>query len=78
MASMTIQAMLQETAAGEMTNLMKKSWFEALLRQDMAYHDMRDVAGQATIITSSGNKFKSESANASTVLGRMVENRESF
>ena len=58
--SMTIQAALQETAAGEMTKRLKQSWFRALLRQDMAYHDIQDVSGQATIISTSGNKFKSE------------------
>ncbi|GKY96092.1 hypothetical protein MPSEU_000569400 [Mayamaea pseudoterrestris] len=58
MTSMTIQATLQETAAAEMTKAFKKSWFRALLRQDMAYYDIEDVAGQATTISSNGNKFK--------------------
>ena len=58
--SMTIQAALQETAAGDMARLLKQNWFRALLRQDMAYHDIKNVAEQATIISSSGQKFKSK------------------
>jgi ATP-binding cassette, subfamily B (MDR/TAP), member 1 len=56
--SMTVQTMLMETAAGEMTREMKNSWFRALLRQDMAYHDIRDVPGQATLITANGSRYR--------------------
>jgi len=53
------QSALAETAAGEMTNNMKKAWFEALLRQDMAFYDCQDVSGQATLISTNGRKFRS-------------------
>ena len=56
--TMTMQAMLLETAATDMSNLLKIQWFEALLRQDMAYYDIRDVSGTATIISINGAKFK--------------------
>lgn len=56
--SMTTQSALMETAAGEMTRNMKTSWFEALLRQDMAYYDIQDVSGQATLISSNGRKYR--------------------
>jgi len=57
--SMTVQSTLMETAASEMTRNMKKSWFGALLRQDMAYYDIQDVSGQATLISSNGRKYRS-------------------
>lgn len=56
--SMTMQAALMETAAGEMTELFKQQWFEALLRQDMAYYDIQDVSGTATILSVNGKKFR--------------------
>ena len=56
--SMTAQATLLETAAGIMTRDMKNKWFQALLRQDMAFYDITDVSGTASIITSNGRKFK--------------------
>jgi ATP-binding cassette subfamily B (MDR/TAP) protein 1 len=55
---MTLQATLLETAAGEMTESLKTQWFEALLRQDMAYYDINDVSGTATIIGTNGKKFR--------------------
>jgi ATP-binding cassette subfamily B (MDR/TAP) protein 1 len=55
---MTLGAGLLETAAGEMTETMKNQWFGALLRQDMAYYDISDVSGTATIINTNGRKFK--------------------
>lgn len=55
---MTLQSALLETAAGMMTRDMKNQWFQALLRQDMAFYDIKDVSGTATIITSNGAKFK--------------------
>lgn len=55
---MTLQSTLLETAAGMMTRDMKNQWFQALLRQDMAFFDIKDVSGTATIITSNGEKFK--------------------
>jgi len=48
LVAMTVQSTCMETAAAEMTRNMKESWFEALLRQDMAYYDIQDVSGQAS------------------------------
>lgn len=55
---MTMQAALLETAAGEMAEAMKTQWFEALLRQDMAYFDINDVNGTAVILNVNGKKFR--------------------
>eukprot|EP00980_Cylindrotheca_fusiformis_P030055 scaffold24289_cov147-Cylindrotheca_fusiformis.AAC.1 len=55
---MTLSAGLLEASATEMSETMKKQWFEALLRQDMAYYDISDVSGTATIINTNGRKFK--------------------
>lgn len=55
--SMTAQNTLLETAASEMTYSLKTQWFDALLRQDMAYFDIKDVSGTATLISAAGTKF---------------------
>mmetsp|Transcript_23996 Transcript_23996/g.35489 ORF Transcript_23996/g.35489 Transcript_23996/m.35489 type:complete len:1339 (+) Transcript_23996:92-4108(+) len=55
---MTAQAALLETAADEMTYSLKTRWFDALLRQDLTYFDIKDVSGQATIISSNASKYK--------------------
>jgi ATP-binding cassette subfamily B (MDR/TAP) protein 1 len=55
---MTLSAALLETAAGEMTEAFKTQWFQALLRQDMAYYDITDVSGTATIININGKKYR--------------------
>jgi hypothetical protein len=56
---MTLSAALLETAAGEMTKAFKTQWFQALLlRQDMAYYDITDVSGTATIININGKKYR--------------------
>jgi ABC transporter transmembrane region len=55
---MTMQALLLELAATEMTAEFKHRWFQALLRQDLAYYDLRDISGTATILTSNAQKFK--------------------
>lgn len=47
-----------ETAADAMTVNLKRKWFQAVVRQDMAYFDLQDVSGTATIISSNGAKFK--------------------
>lgn len=52
------QAVCIELAAMEMTRNFKMAWFRALLRQDIAYFDVLDVAGEATIITTNANKYK--------------------
>lgn len=56
--AMTAQAALLEYSADIMTRDLKNKWFRALLRQDMAFYDIKDVSGTATIISSSGAKFK--------------------
>ena len=56
--SMTMQATLLETAAGEMAEALKTQWFEALLRQDMAYFDINDVNGTAVILNVNTKKFR--------------------
>jgi len=55
---MTSTATCFETMAAEMNIAMKKDWFDALLRQDMAYHDIEDVSRVATIISSNGKKYQ--------------------
>lgn len=56
--SMTAQSALMETAADEMTQGLKKAWFEALLRQDMAYYDIMDAAADGATITSNGARYR--------------------
>lgn len=56
--TITIQATFLETAAAEMSDALKQQWFDALLRQDMAYYDLMDTSGTATIISTNGAKFK--------------------
>jgi len=56
--TMTLQSMLLETAAGEMTFDLKTSWFDALLRQDIAYFDVQDVSGTTSLISSAGTRYK--------------------
>jgi len=46
------------TASDEMTMNLKRKWFEAVLRQDMAYFDLQDVSGTSTIISTNGAKYK--------------------
>ena len=55
---MSLQTTLMETAAGEMTQELKKQWFKALLRQDMAYYDIKDVSSQAPIISNNGRQYR--------------------
>jgi ABC transporter transmembrane region len=57
--SMTCQAMLMETVANEMTIALQTSWFRALLRQDMTYHDIQNNGtGEASIVHTNGAAFK--------------------
>jgi ABC-type multidrug transport system fused ATPase/permease subunit len=46
------------TAADDMTLNLKRKWFEALVRQDMAYFDLQEMAGTSTIISTNGAKYK--------------------
>lgn len=55
---MSLQSLLLELAATEMTRNFKTLWFQALLRQDMAYFDLRDISGTATTLSSNAIKFK--------------------
>lgn len=57
-ASMSGQATFLETSAGVMTHSLKITWFDALLRQDLAYYDIKDVSGAASIISQNGAKYK--------------------
>jgi ATP-binding cassette subfamily B (MDR/TAP) protein 1 len=47
-----------ETSANDMTVNLKRKWFEAVIRQDMAYFDLQDVSGTTTIISTNGAKYK--------------------
>jgi len=58
LVSETLQSGFLETAANEMTLNLKRHWFKAVVRQDMAYFDLQDVSGTATIISTNGAKFK--------------------
>jgi ATP-binding cassette subfamily B (MDR/TAP) protein 1 len=55
---MSGQAAFLETAAEDMTHSFKTQWFDALLRQDMAYYDIKEVSATATIISTNGAKYK--------------------
>ena len=55
--SMTVQNTLLEIAAAEMTMSLKTRWFDALLRMDMAYYDLKDVAGTASLISAQASKY---------------------
>ena len=55
---MTGHSTFIETAAVAMTLDLKTSWFKALLRQDMAYYDIKDISATATIISTNGQKYK--------------------
>jgi len=58
LVSYTSQSALIDAAAAEMTMTLKTEWFKALLRQDVAYFDVMDVSGEATIITNNANKYR--------------------
>jgi ABC-type multidrug transport system fused ATPase/permease subunit len=40
--TMSAQTTFMDTATIDMTHAMQRDWFEALLHQDMQYHDIRD------------------------------------
>ena len=51
------QATCLEIAASLSTTDFKTQWFEALLRQDMAYFDIKDVSAQATFVSVNSKKY---------------------
>eukprot|EP00980_Cylindrotheca_fusiformis_P012788 scaffold3136_cov102-Cylindrotheca_fusiformis.AAC.5 len=53
----TLQTAFFSTAANEMTHNLKFKWFQAVVRQDMAYFDLQDVSGTATIISTNCTRF---------------------
>jgi ABC-type multidrug transport system fused ATPase/permease subunit len=55
--SMTLQNFIMESAAETMTHHLQNDWFRALLRQDMAYYDIKDVAGEASILSSNAKRY---------------------
>jgi len=57
-ASIVMQSTLLEIAAAESTIDLKNQWFVALLRQDMAYFDIKDVTAQSTIVSANAVRFK--------------------
>jgi ABC-type multidrug transport system fused ATPase/permease subunit len=52
------QSTFLEISASEATQDFKIQWFNALLRQDMAYFDIKDVSSQATVVASNAARFK--------------------
>ena len=58
LVTMTIQNSLLEIAAASMTSSLKTQWFDALLRQDMAYFDIKDIGGSATLISSNASRYR--------------------
>lgn len=57
--AMFLQAALMESAAAEIARELRQQWFQALLRQDMAYFDIKNVAGEATTVSTNGTKVQS-------------------
>ena len=56
--TLATQSALFERAADEATRDFKIQWFRALLRQDMAYFDIKDVSAQATIVSANAIRFR--------------------
>eukprot|EP00594_Rhizosolenia_setigera_P019715 CAMPEP_0178968634 /NCGR_PEP_ID=MMETSP0789-20121207/18378_1 /TAXON_ID=3005 /ORGANISM="Rhizosolenia setigera, Strain CCMP 1694" /LENGTH=1391 /DNA_ID=CAMNT_0020654615 /DNA_START=25 /DNA_END=4196 /DNA_ORIENTATION=- len=54
---MTIQALCFEMVATEMTHSLRVQWFNALLRQDQAYHDL-NIQGVAMSLNENALKYK--------------------
>ena len=56
---MALSSTLLEIAANDMSYDLNVSWFQALLRQDMAYHDLSsNLAGTSSMMTSNCAKFR--------------------
>jgi ABC-type multidrug transport system fused ATPase/permease subunit len=58
LVSLSTYSACLETVAGDMTRDLKRKWFQALLRQDVAYFDLQDVSGTAMTISINGAKYK--------------------
>ena len=56
--SLSAYSTLLQTAAGIMTIDLKTQWYRALLRQDLAYFDIADVSGTASVIRSNAAKYQ--------------------
>ena len=56
--TLSTQAAFFERAADVATQDLKRQWFHALLRQDMAYFDIKDVSAQTTIVCANAIKFR--------------------
>ena len=52
------QSTFLEIASSESAADYKIRWFNALLRMDMAYYDIKDVSSQATVVAASAAKYK--------------------
>ena len=55
---MSLHSILFERASNTMTKNLKTIWFKSLLRQDIAFFDILDISGTATIIGTNGLKFQ--------------------
>lgn len=55
---MSGQALFLEVSSREMTRDLKTTWFDALLRQDMTYFDIKDISKTSTIISTNGAKYR--------------------
>lgn len=49
---------IPSTALLQMVYSFKTRWFDALLRQDMAFFDLQDVSGTAMLISSAGARYR--------------------
>ena len=56
--SMSAQDSLLVRAATEMSIEMQKKWFDALMYQDMSYHDSHDSVGLSSLISTNASQYK--------------------
>ena len=55
---LTAQSTFLEIAASESAMDYKIQWFNSLLRQDMAYFDVKALSSQAMVVSSNAEKYK--------------------
>ena len=55
---LTAQCFFLELSSTEAAFDLKVQWFSALLRQDMAYFDIKDISSQATVVSTSALRYK--------------------